>query len=117
MEQSNKTNLNDRDLIELQQFRKEVRVHLQKDLDFHIKQLRLNGYVYGNKSAAELVKQLECKTAHSRIPNMKMSLGNHVSNPKDIANCFSEFYSKLYNLQYIHPLQTLLPAPNTFVSY
>lgn len=108
VEQSNKTKPKHRDLTELQQLREEPRVHLQKDFDFHIKQLHLNGYAYGNKPGAELAKQLKRNTALSKIANMKMSLGNLVGNPKNMANCFSEFYAKLYNL-HASPVD---PAPH-----
>lgn len=60
----------------------------------------------GNRAGALLAKQAKRKAAASKIPYMHTAEENRVSNPTDIANCFRDFYSSLYNLN------TSIAAPN-----
>lgn len=59
-------------------------------------------YAHGSKPDALLAKQVKHQATLSKIPFMNTAQGRRVYNPKDVANCFSKFYTKLYNLNAPH---------------
>lgn len=79
----------------------------KKGHDFYLKRLRLSWYSQGNKAGKHLAQQYKRRAAQTKIPFLLNQEGHKLTNPKDIANEFSAFYSKLYNLS----LSTSEPHP------
>lgn len=67
--------------------------------DFRLRSLKAQTYRYGNRAGKLLANQLKEKSIKQRISyivNPKTEL--KVTNPKGIADAFSEYYEELFNL-------------------
>lgn len=83
---------------ELRTVRQTLSEDLHQNFNFSLKRVRLHFYTHSNKPGACLVKQLKHRLVHAKIPYLTSPSQVGVTNPKDIANRFSSFYAKLYNL-------------------
>lgn len=93
--------------LDLKNLRYQLSEHLHYNFDYYIKQLRLQYYSSANKPGAFLAKQMKKHYANKKIQFLTNPQGKRLHNPLDIANEFSAFYAKLYNLkdsdQAVHP--------------
>lgn len=99
----------------LRQLRQELSLLLTSQFDFVVKRLQLKQYSLGNKPGAFLAKQLKTKATSCRIPYLKSSSGQRISNPLDIANRFAEYYSNLYHLK--NATDTTTPDPTEIQTF
>lgn len=64
----------------------------------NLKHIKSNYYALGNK-ARVLLNMLRCNTVNQMLMSYPVIQGKFLTNPQDIANAFSDYYSSLYNLQ------------------
>lgn len=80
--------------------RQKLRTHLIAQHDYQMRTLKAQSYRYGNKAGKLLASQLKEETIKQKIPyitNPKSKM--KVTNPKEIADAFSDCYETLYNLK------------------
>lgn len=85
-------------LTELHKLRTELSSYLQNGFDFYLKKVRLTWYSQDDKVGKVLAQHYKRRAAQSKIQYLLDSRCHRLTNPKDIANCFGTFYSKLYNI-------------------
>lgn len=94
----NKQSPTETTIAKLQTLRNQLSSYLQRGHDFYLRCLRLKRYSQGNKTGKTLAQQYKRKGDQSKIPYLVNKQGRKQINPKDIADCFSSFFSILYNL-------------------
>lgn len=78
----------------------DLRAHLITQHNSQLRKLKANSYLCGNKAGKLLAKQLKEKIVKQKILYIKNpKTGLKVTNPKDIADTFSDYFEALYNLK------------------
>ncbi len=70
---------------------------LHKKTEFLIQQLKLEQFLYSNKTSKLLTNLLQHKKEKALIPSILDHTGNITQNPQEINNVFYHFYSNLYS--------------------
>lgn len=85
---------------QLDQLRHDLRILLISQHKHIVKKWKANYYSQGNKAGKLLANQVKEKTIKQKIPFIfHPNTGIRLSNPKDIANAFRDYYNNLYNLK------------------
>lgn len=96
-----------RDLFEA---RNNLRQHLMNNFEYQLKRSKLTHYHFMNKPSRLMARKVASIRGSTRIPHLRSQSGNHkIINPQDIADEFSDFYTKLYNLH--SDPDTVTPCP------
>lgn len=100
LETSNKQNTTQKTRDSLFIARQELRTLLISRQQNRLCALKANSYRCGNKAGKLLANQLKDKITRQKIQHMhNPKSGKIVSNPKEIADSFSDYYESLYNLK------------------
>lgn len=78
--------------------RRTLSEHLHANFYLSLKKLKLHFYVHHNKPGSGLAKQLKRCLVHTKISYLTSPTHTRLTNHKDIANHFIQFYANLYNL-------------------
>lgn len=87
-------------LAQLMNLRQELRMLLLHSFEHIQRKIKANSYSTSNKAGKKLAQRLKGKRSKTKIthlihPHTKEPL----TNPQDIANAFSTYYSDLYNIK------------------
>ena len=94
LEKTNKSSPNDADTTCLRTLREEFCLFWSPHQND-----KVTWYTSGNRPDVLQARQIKCKAIASKIPYMQTAQGCRASDPGDIANCFRDFYTSLYNLK------------------
>uniref|UniRef100_A0A8C5P8P1 Reverse transcriptase domain-containing protein n=1 Tax=Leptobrachium leishanense TaxID=445787 RepID=A0A8C5P8P1_9ANUR len=71
----------------------------KRDYVWAVRRLRTKMYLYNNKASKMMANRLRKKVAKTRIERMVAADGTTCHHPQQIAECFAQYYTKLYNLR------------------
>uniref|UniRef100_A0A8C5PEU3 Endonuclease/exonuclease/phosphatase domain-containing protein n=1 Tax=Leptobrachium leishanense TaxID=445787 RepID=A0A8C5PEU3_9ANUR len=86
-------------LSELMDLRNQLLDLDKRDYVWAARRLRAKYYIYGNRPSKMLANRLRARATASRIGTMVDAAGGSRHQPQHIADCFAEYYLKLYNLK------------------
>lgn len=79
--------------------RLELRTHFMGEYEYQLKRTKLTYYHSMNKPSKFMARRVAAARSKTKIPFLiSQTRGHKITDPQDIADNFSEFYSKLYNL-------------------
>lgn len=83
---------------ELKLIRDKIRDHLDEKIKRQFLYRKQTFYEFGNKAGRLLARSIKPVRNRTFIPMIRDSMGIRKVKSSDIANCFRQFYAKLYNL-------------------
>lgn len=110
LESQHKTNPEPNVQAQLLTLRRDLRSLLLHSYELIQRRLKASSYSTSNKAGKRLAQRLKGQRIKSKIPTLFYSQSTDtLTNPQDIANAFSDYYSKLYNIKNDHT--TYQPSP------
>lgn len=103
LESQHKTNPDPNTQAQLLTLRRDLRSLLLHSYELIQRKLKATTYSTSNKAGKRLAQRLKGRRIKSKITTLSYPHSTDtLTNPQDIANAFSDYYSKLYNIKHDH---------------